>query len=110
VDALRLDFVTGAGAGVHHALPFLRGLVQRQDGTTALFPFLADPPTVTAQRLKGLTTGSLPTFLDARDNFASPAIEEDNWVAQMQRAGRGCVHAPVPPLFEGLEACRLPQP
>ena len=32
---------------------------------TALFRFIADPPTTTMQRLKGLTTGSLPTFVDA---------------------------------------------
>jgi hypothetical protein len=35
-----------------------------------------------AQRLKGLTTGALPTFIDFRNNFHSAAIEEDNWVAQ----------------------------
>jgi phosphatidylinositol glycan class O len=94
VDALRLDFVTGTEAPPH-PLAFIRELASRTDGTAALFPFLADPPTVTAQRLKGLTTGSLPTFLDARDNFASPAIDEDNWVAQMRAANRG------PMLFAG---------
>jgi predicted AlkP superfamily pyrophosphatase or phosphodiesterase len=47
-----------------------------------LSPFAADPPTVTMQRLKGLTAGSLPTFLDLSNNFASDAIREDNWVTQ----------------------------
>lgn len=36
------------------------------------------------QRLKGLTTGGLPTFIDFRDNFHSPEIAEDNWVAQVR--------------------------
>lgn len=41
------------------------------------------------QRLKGLTTGGLPTFIDFRDNFHSPEIAEDNWVAQVrERAAR----------------------
>ena len=33
---------------------------------------------VTMQRLKGLTTGSLPTFIDVGSNFGSSAISEDN--------------------------------
>ena len=33
---------------------------------------------VTMQRLKGLTTGSLPTFIDVGSNFGSTAISEDN--------------------------------
>ena len=44
------------------------------------FTFRADPPTTTSQRLKGLTTGSLPTFMNMSDNFESHAIKEDNWV------------------------------
>ena len=44
-----------------------------------LYRFVADPPTVTMQRLKGLTTGGLPTFIDFKDNFGSSTnIEEDN--------------------------------
>lgn len=39
---------------------------------------------VLLQRLKGLTTGGLPTFIDFRDNFHSPEIAEDNWVAQVK--------------------------
>jgi predicted AlkP superfamily pyrophosphatase or phosphodiesterase len=30
------------------------------------------------QRLKGLTTGSLPTFIDVGSNFGSSAISEDS--------------------------------
>ena len=44
------------------------------DKTENIYPwsrFLADPPTTTMQRLKGLTTGSLPTFIDVSANFAS---------------------------------------
>ena len=47
----------------------------------------ADPPTTTMQRLKALTTGSLPTFVDAGSNFASSAIVEDNLIKQLSSAG-----------------------
>ena len=40
-----------------------------------LLKFIADPPTTTLQRLKGLTTGSLPTFIDAGSNFAGEVIK-----------------------------------
>ncbi|CAN0164825.1 unnamed protein product, partial [Ectocarpus sp. 13 AM-2016] len=51
---------------------------------------LGNPTTTpTRQRLKGLTTGGLPTFIDFRDNFHSAQIAEDNWVAQVrERAAR----------------------
>lgn len=43
----------------------------------------------THQRLKGLTTGGLPTFIDFRDNFHSPEIAEDNWVSQVRQRAAG---------------------
>jgi len=40
----------------------------------------------------GLTTGSLPTFIDAGSNFAGAAIDEDNIIDQMlQRPARNIV-------------------
>lgn len=66
-------------------LPVLHSLVQHQPKHARLYRFLADPPTVTMQRLKGLTSGSLPTFLDVADNFDSRVISEDNIVAQLTK-------------------------
>ena len=57
-----------------------------------LLPFIADPPTATLQRLKGLTTGNLPAFIDAGSNFAGTAIEEDNLLLQLKDARRTLVH------------------
>ena len=57
-----------------------------------LLPFIADPPTVTLQRLKGLTTGTLPTFVDAGASFSGTAIEEDNLVSQLRAANKTLVH------------------
>jgi GPI ethanolamine phosphate transferase 3 subunit O len=38
---------------------------------------------ITLQRLKGMTTGSLPTFIDMGSNFATPEINEDNVIDQI---------------------------
>ncbi|OLY77622.1 GPI ethanolamine phosphate transferase 3 [Smittium mucronatum] len=51
-----------------------------------LLRFRADPPTTTLQRLKGLTTGQLPTFIDAGSNFAGSSISEDNWLYQFSNS------------------------
>lgn len=87
VDALRYDFVeTPEGAP---ELPYLRHFpvneISEDPARSFSLKFLADPPTTTLQRLKGLTTGSLPAFIDAGANFAGFKIEEDNWVSQAAR-------------------------
>jgi phosphatidylinositol glycan class O len=64
----------------------------QQPNNAFLLPFIADPPTTTLQRLKGLTTGTLPTFIDAGSNFAGTAIEEDNLLAQLRNASKRIVH------------------
>ena len=35
------------------------------------------------QRIKGLTTGSFPTFIDISNNFDSSEITEDNLIDQI---------------------------
>lgn len=43
------------------------------------------------QRIKGLMTGSLPTFLDLRQNFHSPAVAEDSLIRQLRQQVCVCV-------------------
>lgn len=81
VDALRYDFV----APQEHDL-YYTNKMGLEGGVLA--EFIADPPTTTLQRLKGLTTGSLPAFIDAGSNFAGVQILEDNWVSQAHRLGK----------------------
>jgi phosphatidylinositol glycan class O len=76
----------------HNAFPVLYETAQKHPNNAFLLPFIADPPTTTLQRLKGLTTGTLPTFIDAGSNFAGTAIDEDNLVAQLKNAGKRIVH------------------
>jgi phosphatidylinositol glycan class O len=114
VDALRYDFTvpfeaqlepTDLGAVArsskpppiaphhfHNAFPVLYETAQKQPNNAFLLPFIADPPTTTLQRLKGLTTGTLPTFIDMGSNFAGTAIDEDNLVAQLKNASKRMVH------------------
>ncbi|KAI4253119.1 MAG: hypothetical protein LQ352_003883 [Teloschistes flavicans] len=95
IDALRYDFTVPAHGDAryfHNTLEVLHETALRDPQNAFLLPFIADPPTTTLQRLKGLTTGTLPTFLDAGSNFAGTAIEEDNLVAQLRSAGKTLVH------------------
>nr|WCU24500.1 Gpi13 [Candida metapsilosis] len=89
IDALRFDFVIpveGSTEYYHNNFPILYDLAQRDNGV--LLKFIADPPTTTLQRLKGLTTGSLPTIIDAGSNFDGDAIDEDNWLLQLHKINK----------------------
>ena len=102
VDALRLDYMLDTTSGQmnstcqmnnsnttpHNRFHRMHALLQQNASQTALFGFRGDPPTVTSQRLKGLTTGSLPTFIDISANFDGAAIHEDNVIAQAINAGK----------------------
>ncbi|CAH0479237.1 unnamed protein product [Peronospora belbahrii] len=97
IDALRFDFVV-SGSSSHHSsfysdrLSVFKETFTREPRHALLFKFVADPPTMTMQRLKGLTTGSLPTFLDIKDNMAtSSQIAEDNLLRQLRAQQRGVV-------------------
>lgn len=70
----------------------LHELAVREPQNAFLRPFIADPPTTTLQRLKGLTTGTLPVLLDAGSNFAGTAIDEDNLIEHLYLAGKKVVH------------------
>lgn len=52
----------------------------------------ASPPTVTFPRIKALTTGSIPVFLDAVFNIAESNtlsyINQDSWPVQIVSKGR----------------------
>ena len=100
IDALRYDFTVPFIPNAeseqahlfHDNIPILYETAVETPEKAFLLPFIADPPTTTLQRLKGLTTGTLPTFVDAGSNFAGTAIDEDNLVAQLRAAGKNLVH------------------
>lgn len=100
IDALRYDFTIPSHAAPADRspgyyldnLPLLYETASKQPSNAILTPFIADPPTTTLQRLKGLMTGTLPVFIDAGSNFAGTDIEEDNLIAQLRAAGKTVVH------------------
>lgn len=77
VDALRFDFA------LHHLPLSVGARLENSTRRSQLLRFVADPPTVTMQRLKGLTTGGLPTFADISASFGGATVDEDSWVQQL---------------------------
>ncbi|KAI8380730.1 alkaline-phosphatase-like protein [Blakeslea trispora] len=84
IDALRNDFVLGNNSG----FDFVNSQIQK--GLALPFTAKATAPTVTLPRIKALTTGTIPSFLDAILNIAesdttSSLANQDNWVYQYQQ-------------------------
>ncbi|KAK7949753.1 GPI ethanolamine phosphate transferase 3 [Apiospora saccharicola] len=97
IDALRYDFTVPVknlteAEIYHNAFPFLYETAVQSPENAVLLPFIADPPTSTLQRLKGLTTGTLPTLNDLGSSFGGTAIDEDNLLMQLNSLGKRIVH------------------
>lgn len=93
IDSLRFDFLSPhppePHSPYHHnVLTLPRELTAKQPRNSFLFNAHADPPTATLQRIKGLVTGSLPTFVDIGHNFGGASIAEDSIIQQLQRANK----------------------
>ncbi|KAF5939462.1 hypothetical protein HYC85_023721 [Camellia sinensis] len=69
-------------------LQVLQKLACQEGSSAKIFKSIADPPTTSLQRLKGLTTGGLPTFIDVGNSFGAPAIVEDNLIYQLVHNGK----------------------
>lgn len=82
VDAMRSDFLFSNNSYMH----FAHGLLNSGYGVG--FTAFSNPPTVTLPRLKGITTGSTPNFIDAvlniaEDDTSSSLGDQDSWIKQM---------------------------
>ena len=93
IDALRFDFVTTnppspASPFHHNILTLPQELTKKRPTHSCIFNSYADPPTTTLQRIKGITTGSLPTFVDFGSNFGGSSIVEDSILKQLKLAGK----------------------
>ncbi|CAB4375764.1 unnamed protein product [Rhizophagus irregularis] len=83
IDALRSDFVFGKNSGME----FVQSLVAERRAIP--YTAIATAPTVTLPRIKALTTGTVPNFLDAILNIAesdtsSSLADQDNWLVQLK--------------------------
>ncbi|GJP45476.1 hypothetical protein CLOM_g4864 [Closterium sp. NIES-68] len=95
IDAARFDFVAnttsynqGRPGSWIGRLKAVGEIVKAMGHGAALFRFTADPPTTSLQRIKGLTTGGLPTFIDVGSSFGSYTITEDNLLFQLLSVGK----------------------
>ncbi|EPS39021.1 hypothetical protein H072_7217 [Dactylellina haptotyla CBS 200.50] len=90
IDALRSDFVFGDNSGFQFTQSLIRS------GVAVPFTAHAVSPTITMPKIKALTTGSIPGFLDLILNFAesdttSTLATQDNWLAQVKQSGKKLV-------------------
>lgn len=72
-------------------MPIFTDLLNKHPTHARFMKLVADAPTTTLQRLKGITTGSLPTFIDVGSNFATAEINEDNIIDQINRRNMSTV-------------------
>ncbi|CAI9113242.1 OLC1v1013815C1 [Oldenlandia corymbosa var. corymbosa] len=96
LDALRFDFLAPSSLFEEKKpwmdkLQVLQKLASKPGSFAKIFKAIADPPTTSVQRLKGLTTGGLPTFIDVGNSFGAPAIVEDNLLYQLAQNGKRVV-------------------
>lgn len=83
IDALRSDFIFDKYNSQFH---FVHSKLN--SGEAWGFTAFSNPPTVTLPRLKGITTGSTPNFLDAilnvaEDDSSSSIKDQDSWLSQL---------------------------
>ncbi|CAG9764693.1 unnamed protein product [Ceutorhynchus assimilis] len=71
IDALRWDFATPA------LMPLTMQLTEKQG---CINKIRVESPTVTLPRIKALTTGSIPQYIDLIRNLASSEILSDSWL------------------------------
>lgn len=94
LDALRFDFLASSSFFEGEKKPWmdklhvLQKLASDEKSSAKIFKALADPPTTSLQRLKGMTTGGLPTFVDVGNSFGAPSITEDNLIHQLVQNGK----------------------
>nr|XP_015837705.1 PREDICTED: GPI ethanolamine phosphate transferase 2 isoform X3 [Tribolium castaneum] len=82
IDALRLDFISATKT------PFLSKSL-RNNG--CFIHLKVETPTVTLPRIKALTTGNVPQFVDIILNLANPTKVEDSFIHRAHAAGKKIV-------------------
>ncbi|XP_066143840.1 GPI ethanolamine phosphate transferase 2 [Euwallacea fornicatus] len=78
IDALRWDFVTPQLMPLTTALMHQKGCLSKVS---------VESPTVTLPRIKALTTGSVPQYLDVVRNLASSEVLSDSWLHSAKAKG-----------------------
>ncbi|KAG8040054.1 hypothetical protein G9C98_001170 [Cotesia typhae] len=91
VDALKYEFLDWqdniTNPYYQNKIPAVHHLLNKYPTNSRLYKSIVDPPTTTMQRIKAITTGTLPTFIDVSSNFASEEVDEDNLIHQIGEKG-----------------------
>ncbi|XP_076235195.1 phosphatidylinositol glycan anchor biosynthesis class G isoform X2 [Calliopsis andreniformis] len=77
------DFITGSIGKL--AMPITSNLIA--NSSACLLQSKVQPPTVTMPRIKAITTGTIPNFIDIALNFGSKPIYGDSILLQAKRNG-----------------------
>lgn len=81
IDALRVDFVP--------KMNFTNDFIA--EGKACLFPITVHPPTVTMPRIKAITSGTIPSFIDVVLNLGSSEMKTDSFIYQLFEKGKKIV-------------------
>ena len=85
IDALRYDFVLSPNSPMSFVTDMLL------NNSARCYTGQAHAPTVTLPRIKALTTGTVPGFFDMITQLSSPALQQDNLIAQLVTSGKRIV-------------------
>lgn len=85
IDGLRYDFAfyqnlsgqrTERQPHYINQMPIFHQTLNEKPEQTLFFQAYSDPPTVTTQRIKSLTNGNLPSFLEFTENFDGKEVRK----------------------------------
>lgn len=76
IDALRYDFIAS-----NEHMQYTRSLLDTNNA--CLFKIRVHPPTVTLPRIKAMTSGTIPSFIDVIFNFGNPLMKIDTFLKQL---------------------------
>lgn len=81
IDALRWDFIAESDR-----MTYLNNLIRRNE--SCLIKLRVHAPTVTMPRIKAMTSGTVPNFIDLILNFGASEMNVDNLIWQMKSQGK----------------------
>ncbi|XP_066585138.1 GPI ethanolamine phosphate transferase 2 isoform X2 [Prorops nasuta] len=87
IDALRWDFIVGPMGKI--GMPTTSSLLVNH--SACLMKTIVQSPTVTMPRIKAITTGTVPGFIDVAMNLGSTSINGDNILIQANKQGHKIV-------------------
>ena len=93
IDALRFDLISPdppspASPYYHNIVTLPRELTASSPDRSFLFDSYADPPTTSSQRVKGMMTGSFPSYVEFLSCFRGLPVHEDSFIHQLVDAGK----------------------